>query len=179
MTSRAHHFPLSDLSGSVQVESIQTPTKVQTVDIPLLATPASTPTKVTSRSCYAQARSVLRLSSSSKADDSLPLLGRDQQRAQILSFLSPTSSEFTLRSGGALYISGQPGTGKTALVTDILERNLPADLPRLFLNCATVKGVQIWETVLDAVHGSSLGLKGLRARKKLEEIVQQKSSEPL
>lgn len=160
---------------------MQTPEKTRMSDLP--HTPATTPTKSANRSCYAQARSVLRLSASSTTV-SLPLLGRDTQRDQILAFISsasaePSSSAFQLRRGGALYVSGQPGTGKTALVTDILERTLPATLPKLFLNCATVKGIQVWETILDAVNGEPAGLKGLRARKRLEELIQQNDKEPL
>lgn len=155
------------------------------IEIPAVCTVnTSTPTRPSlTRSCYAQARSVLRLSSSqSSSEQALPLLGRDSQREAILSFMSgnnDTTLGFQLRKGGALYVSGQPGTGKTALINDILEHSLPASISRLSINCATIKGVQIWEAVLDGVNGSPAALKGLRARKKLEELVQKTDAEPL
>ncbi|KAI8866846.1 P-loop containing nucleoside triphosphate hydrolase protein [Ramicandelaber brevisporus] len=42
-------------------------------------------------------------------------VGRDEKRAELNSFFGRC-----LQSPGSLYISGQPGTGKTALLTDVL-----------------------------------------------------------
>ena len=77
-------------------------------------TPSTTPHKArVSLSVYAEARAVLRDSSDA------PLVGRDAERATLYTFLdgalaaAPTSS-------GCLYVSGMPGTGKTALVRSVL-----------------------------------------------------------
>lgn len=45
------------------------------------------------------------------------VIGRSSEREKISAFLAPRLKNHT---GGALYLSGLPGTGKTALVTEIL-----------------------------------------------------------
>ncbi|PVF95623.1 hypothetical protein CPB86DRAFT_808098 [Serendipita vermifera] len=99
-----------------------------------LATPPVTPSKTNSSKTtpYAEARALLRTSSS--ASSAGTLTGRDAERTIITEFLA--GSENT-----CLYISGTPGTGKTALVNDILKEK--DDLIRQYVNCTGMKAEQI------------------------------------
>ena len=118
-------------------------------------TPAATP----KRSLNAQARSLLRLSSQSKSkDQSLPLLGRDRQREEILAFLNARTDTSTAESSanGALYISGRPGSGKTALISEIIE-GCDASINVLSLNCTTIQSRDLCGLVLSAMGGEVEG----------------------
>ncbi|CAG8752088.1 15929_t:CDS:2, partial [Acaulospora colombiana] len=101
-----------------------------------LATPPVTPSKtnLSKTTPYAEARALLRTSSS--ASSAGTLTGRDAERTIITGFL--TGNEDT-----CLYISGTPGTGKTALVNDILKEK--DDLIRQYVNCTGMKAEQIKE----------------------------------
>jgi cell division control protein 6 len=102
-----------------------------------LATPPLTPSKSSSNTTttpYAEARALLRTCSSVSSTGSL--VGRDAERTIIIDFLA--DSEDT-----CLYISGTPGTGKTALVNDILKEK--DDLIRQYVNCTGMKADQIKE----------------------------------
>lgn len=46
------------------------------------------------------------------------LVGRDKEMAEIHKFLE---SHMVARTAGSLYISGAPGTGKTAVLTHIID----------------------------------------------------------
>jgi hypothetical protein len=68
-------------------------------------------------SLYTQARALLR----PQGYETEPLIGREQERSHILDFLSPfVSDKPCLDNVASLYVSGAPGTGKTALVNQIL-----------------------------------------------------------
>lgn len=67
------------------------------------------------------------------------LIGRDEERKQLASFLGPRLSA---RSGGCLYVSGPPGCGKSALLTEVMG-DLGADkadnVKKAYVNCMTMK----------------------------------------
>ena len=117
-------------------------------------TPAATP----KRSLNAQARSLLRLSNQSKSKErSLPLLGRDQQRSEILAFLNARTDISTASpANGALYISGRPGSGKTALISEIIE-GCNASVNVLSLNCTAIQSRDLCGLVLSAMGGEVKG----------------------
>ncbi|XP_033097648.1 cell division control protein 6 homolog [Anneissia japonica] len=66
------------------------------------------------------------------------LLCRDKETSQIMSFLQ---AHIGKKKPGSLYISGAPGTGKTACLSHIikLEKELINQCKVIFLNCMTLK----------------------------------------
>ncbi|KAJ3216659.1 AAA ATPase [Dinochytrium kinnereticum] len=88
------------------------------------------------------------------------LIGREKERTTILDFLKETVVADT---PGSLYISGSPGTGKTALVGEILN-TLRKEFPSvdksgvkiLTINCMELKDPnQIYERILEGFGGSA------------------------
>lgn len=65
------------------------------------------------------------------------LTGRDDERAELHEFINQCLQS---KSGGCLYISGPPGTGKSALVSEVHEQFKDMDNVRLsVVNCMSVK----------------------------------------
>ncbi|KAK7565822.1 cell division control protein Cdc6 [Phyllosticta citricarpa] len=65
------------------------------------------------------------------------LIGRDEERSELRDFVSKRALS---KSSGCLYISGPPGTGKSALVNEIgQELEADADVKRAYINCMSVK----------------------------------------
>jgi Cdc6-like AAA superfamily ATPase len=116
------------------------------------------------KSVYAQARVLLHLSSAPTSED-VPLVGRDSECDQLVRFLShsfphvfpaspePRQGEEGLKGGKALYVSGSPGTGKTAVVSKLVDtmKTKVAGIPVAMLNCTTLgKDVgRLWSTLAD------------------------------
>lgn len=73
-------------------------------------------------------------------ESTTPLIGRDQERSIIHSFLDPfltgTSDE---KSPVGLYISGAPGTGKTALINELISSISVGSVRTIFVNCMTLE----------------------------------------
>ncbi|XP_069108179.1 cell division control protein 6 homolog [Argopecten irradians] len=65
------------------------------------------------------------------------LVGRDKEMSEISSFVK---GHMTNKTAGSIYISGAPGTGKTAVLTHILD-NVQAthSCKSVYLNCMTLK----------------------------------------
>lgn len=139
---------------------------------------ASTPSASSQRSVYARARASLRLS---YADESVPVLGREEQKQAVLDFLAPRfaalfegssstgEGEAETKQGGGMYISGKPGSGKTVLVSH-LTRHLPSD-QGVLLNCTTLSSV--WMHLLSLLE-PGLKLQGSKARSKVQELLHQR-----
>lgn len=67
-----------------------------------------------------------------------PLVGRDEERERLTSFLARCSST-TGPSGGCLYVSGAPGTGKSAMVAEVTKAYAGRDGVRsASINCMSV-----------------------------------------
>lgn len=95
------------------------------------------------------------------------MTGRAEERTVIesfiASFLAGEEQDHT-----SLYISGSPGTGKTALVNDVLRvsrGNLEANGVRATLiNCMAVKSVDaVWDSLAEAIDEARV--QGRRTRK--------------
>ncbi|GAA5905510.1 hypothetical protein JCM5296_000379 [Sporobolomyces johnsonii] len=174
---------------------VSTPTKRHHAPNPT-ASPAdaSTSTSSTSSIPHVYAHAHLLLSSSSPLTSSLHLSGRSYQHETLLAFLSrrfptvyaPSSSDASSRSdtppstpsrpgSPAMYVSGQPGIGKTALISSLLaefgrnvgERDLVDEVKFCMENCSTVgAGEAAWDRL-----GRALGIEMERRGKlKAKEV---------
>ncbi|XP_045179297.2 cell division control protein 6 homolog isoform X2 [Mercenaria mercenaria] len=64
------------------------------------------------------------------------LVGRDKEMAEVRAFLK---GHMTKKTAGSLYISGAPGTGKTAVLTNIIdEMKVHHSCKTVYLNCMTL-----------------------------------------
>ncbi|KAK9380692.1 P-loop containing nucleoside triphosphate hydrolase protein [Kockiozyma suomiensis] len=110
---------------SVSPPSATTPSKR------MLLSPPQTPSTPT---IYSGAKSVFQRSASSTA----PLLCRDSERQIIESFIN---THVEKRTSGCLYVSGPPGTGKSALTSEVVHRVVKADntIRVNNVNCVTVR----------------------------------------
>lgn len=91
--------------ASAHKQTVYTPPK------PMPPTPAATPTKI-DHNVYASARALLRDAS----DSGSTVVGRESERAAVHAFLDNADG-----SSGCMYVSGMPGTGKTALIRAVVE----------------------------------------------------------
>ena len=85
--------------------------------------------------------SVLGTARSMFARSSAPgkLIGREEERVKLATYLGERIED---GKGGCLYISGPPGTGKSALLNETLEgveRNGAAGVKKAYVNCMVVK----------------------------------------
>ena len=106
---------------------------------PFVSSPASTPQKrarttntphTVGQNVYNEARHILRKSAGR-------LVGREVERDELEAFVSTRLSG---RKSGAIYISGPPGTGKSATVTEVLENLCQQPATRTsFVNCVSLK----------------------------------------
>ncbi|KZV86514.1 P-loop containing nucleoside triphosphate hydrolase protein [Exidia glandulosa HHB12029] len=103
---------------------------------------------------FTRARAALRADQSST-----PLTGRDNERRELLAYLRGSSPK-------SLYISGTPGTGKTALIREVLtaypypstsdaEEEEEEDVRKVYVNCVGRKEEHVWDLILDSLHASS------------------------
>lgn len=120
---------------------------------------------------HARARALLR-STCNNMNDSIA--GRDEERAAIqhfiTSFLTATCIEQD-ETETSLYISGSPGTGKTALVNSILRlADIDASgIKIVSINCMALTSVDaLWERLVEEFDGSKrkLAVKSKKAKGK-------------
>ncbi|KAK0610277.1 Origin recognition complex subunit 1 [Lasiodiplodia hormozganensis] len=64
------------------------------------------------------------------------LIGREEERDELQQFVS---SRVGPRKSGCLYISGPPGTGKSALVSEVCQELDDATVKRAYINCMSAK----------------------------------------
>ncbi|KAF2725437.1 cell division control protein Cdc6 [Polychaeton citri CBS 116435] len=65
------------------------------------------------------------------------LVGRDAERAELSKFVN---DRLESSRGGCVYVSGPPGTGKSALVNEVIEQEeLSADVSLSFINCMSIR----------------------------------------
>jgi cell division control protein 6 len=94
----------------------------------------STPTSKT-QTVYALARDLFTQSTSPRK-----LIGRDTERVQLRSFISDA---ITSKKGGCIYISGPPGTGKSALIDEVsAEFKTDPSIKIAGVNCVGIKSAK-------------------------------------
>ena len=106
----------------------------------------STCSAVDLRSVYHDAKRCL-FDSEDNAGNAGQLVGRTSERAELQAFLS---ARIATTSGGALYVSGPPGTGKSAMISQVTrDMSLPSTLRHCHLNCMSVKSAaDVYNTLL-------------------------------
>ncbi|KAL2757569.1 hypothetical protein ACRALDRAFT_1079740 [Sodiomyces alcalophilus JCM 7366] len=84
------------------------------------------------------------------------LIGREAERQQLVKFAERSSSS---SPGGCLYVSGPPGTGKSAMVKEVTQRWLEtsetSNVRHVFVNCMSIEHSRdLYHTLLEHVgHG--------------------------
>ncbi|KAF7976085.1 hypothetical protein HWV62_7652 [Athelia sp. TMB] len=131
-----------------------------------LATPPPTPAPSALLPLHARARALLRATTTT-ASPADCLAGRDAERAAIRAFLSDDADENACEgeetNKGVLYISGAPGSGKTALVTALLAET-PARA--VFVNCMALDGPDaLWARLLEELGPAKTGKRGRKPAK--------------
>lgn len=112
--------PPTPCSSTHKTHAKDTPPK------PLPPTPAATPSKA-DMTVYARARALLR----DACDSDSTIVGRSAERAAVHAFLDGTTDD----TSGCMYVSGMPGTGKTALVRAVVEER---DAQVALINCVSL-----------------------------------------
>ncbi|KAG1742909.1 P-loop containing nucleoside triphosphate hydrolase protein [Suillus lakei] len=123
--------------------TVDTPHSVRTL---VISTPPPTP-PVLLLPVYTRARGLLRSTSTSAS----PIAGREDERQRILEFIT---SSWCDNPHTSLYISGTPGTGKTALVNSVLrsfeESEGTSDLRVISINCMALNGLDaLWDRLYE------------------------------
>lgn len=81
------------------------------------------------------------------------LVGRDEERKELTNFISTC---INTDSGGCSYVSGPPGTGKSALVHEIIAELERTSIKKAYVNCMSVKSSKdISTTLLETLRGDS------------------------
>lgn len=96
-------------------------------------TPKTPQTPSTSQTIYHQARQLF-----SRSSEPGQLIGREEERNTIRAFLGRSDSS---QPHGCLYVSGPPGTGKSAMVNEV-SNELVAESPtvrKAYVNCMSIK----------------------------------------
>lgn len=150
--------------------SLGTRTPSTTLSHLALVTPPPTPPSVLVP-IYARARALLR----STSNGMLPLSGRATERALINEFImafvdeakNPAPVQCT-----SLYISGSPGTGKTAVVNSVIsESAIPPTFAVITINCMALNDVEfLWSRLADEL--SSTKVKARKATKGIDGVNQ-------
>ncbi|KAL5528054.1 CDC6 [Sanghuangporus sanghuang] len=106
------------------------------------------PSPPTSIPLHVRVRGLLRTTSDSTY--SMSLEGREAERAVIESFLHSLDSDPDVTES-VLYVSGSPGTGKTALVNSIItSAKVADDVKVVFINCMAITGMDaLWEKLAE------------------------------
>ncbi|KAI0633404.1 P-loop containing nucleoside triphosphate hydrolase protein [Trametes polyzona] len=131
-----------------------------------LATPPPTP-PTTLLPIHVRAKALLRPT----CNDTPQFAGRASEHQKIESFLISFLAEQTdANASSTLYVSGSPGTGKTALVNTVLSamdaKLLAKGIQVLSVNCMALDGVDaVWQRLADVL-GSSFKASGRGRRSK-------------
>ncbi|PHH81661.1 hypothetical protein CDD82_250 [Ophiocordyceps australis] len=112
-------------------------------------TPQSCFSPSTIQTVYQSARQLF-----AREADAGQLVGRESERDQLVEFLSRCSSS---SPSGCVYVSGPPGTGKSAMITHLMrEHSHGPKIRSAYINCMSIKSSK---ALYDALV-SELGLQG-------------------
>ncbi|KAI5923287.1 cell division control protein Cdc6 [Camillea tinctor] len=86
----------------------------------------------------------------SRSADPGRLIGRDDERKQLKDFLQRCA---TPNPSGCIYVSGPPGTGKSAMVNEVTQETInETSAKKAYINCMSIKSSKdLYETLLDQV----------------------------
>lgn len=122
----------------------------------ILPQPHPSPPATPETANLARSRAALRLQGQ---EDNAPLIGREQERSVIHNFLDPFLTDTADgESPFGLYISGAPGTGKTALINEFISSISAshADSVRVIsINCMALERREltgVWERCAEEFH---------------------------
>lgn len=113
-------------------------------------TPQTPLTPSNLQTVYHQARQLF-----SRSADPGQLIGRDDERAQLRDFLSRCK---TSRPSGCLYVSGPPGTGKSAMVNSMTDEAASETdaVKKAYINCMSIKSSKdLYIILLDQLEGET------------------------
>ncbi|KAK3337025.1 P-loop containing nucleoside triphosphate hydrolase protein [Cercophora scortea] len=113
-------------------------------------TPQTPLTPASYQTVYHQARQLF-----SRSNDPGQLIGRSAERTQLKGFLGRCA---TAHPGGCLYVSGPPGTGKSALVNEVTQEvsSENASIRRAYINCMSIKSSKdLYLTLFDQLSGET------------------------
>lgn len=104
-----------------------TPRTPRHVSTPTAATP-------TTQTIYTQARQLF-----ARGANSGRLVGRETEREKLSSFIQDGVES---QKGGCLYVSGPPGTGKSAMIEEVCQELDLSSVRRAHVNCASMRGAR-------------------------------------
>lgn len=148
IVSKFYSFSCAAPRRHFSASSLHSRTPSTTLSQLALATPPPTPPSLLVP-IYARARALLR----STSNGPVLLSGRATERALISEFITPfvkaknpTSAQYT-----SLYISGSPGTGKTAFVNSVIsELAIPPTCAVITINCMALNDIEfLWSRLVD------------------------------
>lgn len=157
--SKRARISLSGIAGDSNKENVPPfrtdPWNDATVDTPrsihtlVISTPPPTP-PVLLLPIYTRARGLLRSTSTNVSS----IAGREDERQRILEFITSSWGDSAHTS---LYISGTPGTGKTALVNSVLrsfeKSEGTSDLRVISINCMALNGLDaLWDRLYEELY---------------------------
>ncbi|KAM7207029.1 cell division control protein 18 [Rhypophila sp. PSN 637] len=127
-------------------------------------------TPLTPSSCqtvYHQARQLF-----SRSADPGQLIGRDEERTKLRGFLHRCTMA---KPGGCLYVSGPPGTGKSALVNEVTQEVVAEStgaIKKAYINCMSIKSSKdLYLTLLDQLGGEDLELSESDLATSLQKLI--------
>lgn len=101
----------------------------------LVGTPRTPRTPSNGASVYNQARQLF-----ARCSNPGKLIGRDEERSQLSNFIK---NAIEAKSTGCLYVSGPPGTGKSALLDEVIrEHTEDGNIPVSVVNCMSVRNAK-------------------------------------
>lgn len=106
-------------------------------------TPQTPSTPTSQQTVYHHARQLF-----SRSSDPGQLVGRDDERSQLKEFIGRCSSA---EPSGCIYVSGPPGTGKSAMVNETTQEAVASHgVKKAYINCMSIKSSKdLYATLLD------------------------------
>ncbi|KAI2791421.1 hypothetical protein POX_c04281 [Penicillium oxalicum] len=125
-------------SPSTPRHRVQVGTKAVTPRTPrhadLLLTPRPSATPTTAQTVYSQARQLF-----ARGSNAGRLVGRDSERERLTEFIQ---DRVEAQRGGCLYISGPPGTGKSAMVNEVCQEVDLSNVKVSHVNCVSMRNAR-------------------------------------